>query len=64
MPTNRLRLCTAQPRLPAKTGTRIPRVLLIYLQTHERRHMRYSLLGMIFASKGTQKDSKGRDTSV
>ena len=44
MPRNRLRVRTAHPTLPAKTGTRIPRVVLIYLQTDERRHMRYSLL--------------------
>ena len=47
MPRNRLRVCTAmtaRPLLPAKTDTRIPRVVLIYLQTHERRHMRYPLL--------------------
>ena len=49
MPRNRLRVCTAQPLLPAKTGTRIPRVVLIYLQTHERRHMRYSLLDLSFS---------------
>ena len=47
MPRNRLRVCTAmtaQPMLPAKTGIRIPRVVRIYLQTHERRHMRYPLV--------------------
>ena len=47
MPRNRLRVCTARHLLPAKTGTRIPRVVLIYLKTHERRHMRYSLLKFI-----------------
>ena len=44
MPRNRLRVCTAQRLLPAKTDTRISPVVLIYLKTHERRHMRYSLL--------------------
>ena len=34
-------ICCLQKLLPAKTGTRIPRVVLIYLKTHERRHMRY-----------------------
>ena len=43
MPRNRLRVCTARHLLPAKTGTRIPGVVLIYLKTHEKRHMRYSL---------------------
>ena len=45
MPRNRLLPCIARPLLPAKTGTRIPRVVLIYLQTGERPHKRYSLLG-------------------
>ena len=47
MPTNKLRLCrpTAQPTHVAyKTRSRMPQVVLICLQTHERRHMRYSLL--------------------
>ena len=51
MPRNRLRVCTAMtapPLLPAKTGIRIPRVVLSYLQTHERRHMRYPLLCIIW----------------
>ena len=50
MPRNRLRVCTAMtapPLLPAKTGIRIPQVVLSYLQTHERRHMRYPLLDVI-----------------
>ena len=50
MPRNRLRVCTAWHLLPAKTGTRIPRVVLIYLKTHERRHMRYSLLAYVSAT--------------
>ena len=52
MPRNRLRVCTAMTArhlLPAKTGIRIPRVVLIYLQTHERRHMRYPLLAQVLS---------------